>query len=67
MATGSGSWTENAINKNKMILLGIVAFLVYFMYSDPANLATSVQSIGGRAVDATQGFFDALINFISEL
>lgn len=47
----------------KLLVLLFVAFVIYFLVSDPDSMASGLRDIGGLVVD----FFDSVIRFFREL
>lgn len=47
----------------KVLIILLIAFLVYFLFSNPEGLAGAISDIGDFFVN----FFDAIIEFFSEL
>lgn len=66
MGTGSSSWTENAINKQKIALVVVIVFFGFWMFTDPSGLADTAQSAGGTGWDKTTELFSAVIDFLRE-
>jgi hypothetical protein len=66
VSTGSGSWTENAINKQKIALVVVIVFFGFWMFNDPSGLADTAQSAGGTTWDKSTELFTAVIDFLRE-
>jgi hypothetical protein len=51
----------------KLVLVAVVLFLGFWMFTNPRSLADTSQDAGGQAVSMTGDFFEALIDFVGEL
>jgi hypothetical protein len=51
----------------KLVLVAVVLFLGFWMFTNPRSLADTSQDAGGQAVAMTGDFFEALIDFVGEL
>ncbi|HEY1133345.1 MAG TPA: hypothetical protein VGE77_02110 [Nocardioides sp.] len=51
----------------KVILLLLVVFLGFWMFTDPQGLATSARDGGGGVWDALVSLFQAIIRFLGAL
>lgn len=52
---------------SKMVVLVVVAFLGFWMFTDPSGLAGTAQSTGGWAWSTSGQFFGALREFVRAL
>lgn len=51
----------------KVILILVVGFLLYWMFSDPTSLAGTGESLFTRLWQLIIDFFDATLNFVRAL
>lgn len=55
------------MNAKAGVLLIVVVFLGFWMFTDPGGLAVTAREGGAAAWDVTQTTFRAIITFIGEL
>jgi hypothetical protein len=53
--------------KKSMPLLVVGAFVVYWLYQSPDQLASFTKDAGGAVWSATSSLFDHLISFLNQL
>ena len=63
---GTGGWEVN-MNVKKVVLLAVVLFLGFYMFTDPRGLADLAEVSGSNGWDLTTQFFEATIRFLNEL
>ena len=51
----------------KPVLVLVVLFLGFWMFTNPRSLADTSQAAGSQTVSATGDFFGAVIDFVGEL
>ncbi|MDN4174346.1 hypothetical protein QWY28_15385 [Nocardioides sp. SOB77] len=51
----------------KLVLVLVVVFLGFWMFTDPSGLADAGGSVGGQLLSWTGDLFDAVIRFVDEL
>lgn len=51
----------------KLVLVLVVVFLGFWMFTDPSGLADAGGSVGSTLVGWTGNLFDAVIDFVGEL
>ena len=51
----------------KLVLVLLVLFLGFWMFTNPRSLADTSQAAGSHTVTATGDLFDAVIKFVGEL
>ena len=51
----------------KVVLVLVVVFLGFWMFTNPHSLAETSQSAGSQTISLTGDFFDAVIKFLGEL
>ncbi|WP_230084268.1 hypothetical protein [Nocardioides marmotae] len=51
----------------KLVLVLVVVFLGFWMFTDPSGLADAGAAVGGQVVSWTGDLFDAVITFVGEL
>ncbi|MDT9595143.1 hypothetical protein RDV89_18795 [Nocardioides zeae] len=51
----------------KLVLLVLVVFVGFWMFTDPGGLASTAREGGGEGWDMVVSFFEAVIRFIGEL
>jgi hypothetical protein len=55
------------MDTKKAVLLLVVVFLGFYMFTDPAGLADLAKNGGGEGWDLTTQLFEATITFLDEL
>jgi len=55
------------MNAKKGVLLVVVLFLGFYMFTDPRGLADLASVSGSEGWDLTTQFFEATIRFLNEL
>jgi hypothetical protein len=55
------------MDTKKILLLLVVVFLGFYMFTDPAGLADLAKNGGGEGWDLTTQLFEATITFLDEL
>jgi hypothetical protein len=55
------------MNAKKVVLLAVVLFLGFYMFTDPRGLADLASASGSGGWDLTTQFFEATIRFLNEL
>lgn len=55
------------MNAKKGVLLVVVLFLGFYMFTDPRGLADLADASGSKSWDLTTQFFEATIRFLNEL
>lgn len=58
---------RNDVSAKKVVLLLVVVFLGFWMFTDPSGLAATARDGGGEAWDLLVSFFRAVIRFVGEL
>lgn len=52
---------------NKALLVLVVLFFGFWMFTDPGGLADATGAAGGQVADWGSTFFSAVIDFVGEL
>ena len=55
------------MNVKKALLVLVVVFLGFWMFTDPNGLATAASDGGGKTWELTQELFRAIIDFVDAL
>lgn len=55
------------MNAKKLLLLGVVVFLGFWMFTDPSGLASTARAGGEEGWSLLTDLFTAVIRFVDEL
>jgi hypothetical protein len=58
---------ETAMNAKKLVLVVVIVFVGFWMFTDPNGLAEAARSGGAKIWDLTVQLFQAVISFIDAL